>query len=102
MERVEVASKAEVVHQMRSRQRDGLDLGYLLVLAVAAVAFSVAAIAVAVHHMLLQPVAAVATVAAASLASVPMSLMLWRDAGPLHPLTRMPLLLRNDREPLHC
>ena len=55
-----MASNAEVLHQMMSRDRDGLDLGYLLVLAVAAVAFSVAAIAVAVEHMLLQPVAAVA------------------------------------------
>ena len=41
MEPVEVASNAEVVHQMRSRDRDGLDLGYLLVLAVTAIAFSV-------------------------------------------------------------
>ena len=44
---------------MRSRQRDGLDLGYLFTLAAAAVAPSVAAIAVA-GQMLLQPVVAVA------------------------------------------
>ena len=62
MEPVEVASHAVEVapHQMRSRQRDGLDLGYLFALAVAAVAPSVAAIAVAVEQMLLQPVVAVA------------------------------------------
>ena len=55
-----MASNAEVLHQMMSRDRDGLDLGYLLVLAVAAIAFSGAAIESAVEHMLLQPVAAVA------------------------------------------
>ena len=60
MEPVEVASNAEVLHQMMSRDRDGLDLGYLLVLAVTAIAFSGAAIEVAVEHMLLQSVAAVA------------------------------------------
>ena len=60
MEPVEVASNAEVLHQMMSRDRHGLDLGYLLVLAVAAIAFSGAAIESAVEHMLLQPVAAVA------------------------------------------
>ena len=62
MEPVEVASHAvEVVpHQMRCRhKRDGLDLGYLFALAVAAVASSVAAIAVA-EQLLLQPVVAVA------------------------------------------
>ena len=61
MEPVEVASHSvEVVpHQMRSHERDGLDLGYLFALAVAAVASSVAAIAVA-EQMLLQPVVAVA------------------------------------------
>ena len=48
-----------VPHQMRSHERDGLDLGYLFALAVAAVAPSVAAIAVA-EQMLLQPVVAVA------------------------------------------
>ena len=59
-EPVEVASTAEVVHQMRTRQRNGLDLCSLLVLAVAAASVSVAAIAVAVEQILLQPVAAVA------------------------------------------
>ena len=49
----------EVVHQMRTRQRNGLDLCSLLVLAVSAASVSVAAIAVAVEQMLLQPVAAV-------------------------------------------
>ena len=57
---LDMARKAEVVPQMRSRQRSGHDLGYLFVLAVTAVAFSVVAIAVVVEHMLLQPVAAVA------------------------------------------
>ena len=60
-EPVEVARQVvEVVHQMRTRQRNGLDLCSLLVLAVASASVSVAAIAVAVEQMLLQPVAAVA------------------------------------------
>ena len=50
----------EVLHQMMSRDRHGLDLGYLLVLAVIAIAVSGAAIEIAVEHMLLQPVASVA------------------------------------------
>ena len=60
-EPVEVARQVvEVVHQMRTRQRNGLDLCSLLVFAVASASVSVAAIAVAVEQMLLQPVAAVA------------------------------------------
>ena len=61
-EPVEVARQVvEVVHQMRTRQRNGLDLCSLLVLAVmASASVSVAAIAVAVEQLLLQPVAAVA------------------------------------------
>ena len=47
-------------HQMRRSQRDGPDLGYLIGLVVATVAFSVATIAVAVEQVLLQPVVAVA------------------------------------------
>ena len=61
MEPVVASHAVEVVpHQMRSRSIGGYDLGYLLALAVAAVAPSVAAIAVAVEPMLLQPVVAVA------------------------------------------
>ena len=76
---MEVVSRAEAVHQMRSRQCDGL---------VQPVAV------VAVHEMrsrqcdgLVHPVAAVSAVAAAPMAPLTtMPLMLCNDAGPVEPV----------------
>jgi hypothetical protein len=66
MEQVAAHAVDVGAQEMRSRQRGGLDLCYLLGLAVLAVPHSVAVIAVAVEQVLLQPVVAVACAVAAA------------------------------------
>ena len=95
---------------MGSRHCDEIDLGYMFVLAVAAVAllFQSAWLFMAglVQAVVAESIASDAVEAAAaslisptavvpeSMASVPLSLVLWRDAPPSKSLTKM--LLRSD------